>query len=116
MATKKAHCLGDIDEIHVPCGGQGVVMRGAKTVTIAGVGVRLAIRGRNSAHAAETGKSKPLCGFHEGFPNVSDVSKTVFAEGRGICRSGDTISLASKFLPCTVALPSIVNTFVFVGG
>ena len=110
---EKAHCIGDIDQAHIPCGGQGVVMRGAKTVTIAGVGVRLAIRGKNSAHAAEP---KPPCAPHVGFPMVSDVSKTVFAEGRGICRSGDTISLASKFLPCTVALPSIVNTFVFVGG
>ena len=111
-----AHCIGDIDQAHIPCGGQGVVMRGAKTVTIAGKGVRLAIRGRNSAHKAETGKAEPLCAFHQGFPNVSDVSKTVFAEGRGICRSGDTISLANVFEPCTVALPSIINTFVFVGG
>ena len=23
MATKKAHCLGDVDAIHIPCGGQG---------------------------------------------------------------------------------------------
>ena len=112
MATKKAHCLGDIDQAHIPCGGQGVVMRGAKTVAISGVGVRLAIRGRNSHHAAEP---FPLCPPHEGFPNISDVSKTVFAEGRGICRELDTISLASSNAPCTVALASIVNSSVYVG-
>ena len=113
MGEFRAHCIKDKDRRHLTCGGQGTVMRGAKTVVINGRGVRNAIRGKNSAHAAPP---FPKCPPHVGFPMVSDVSKTVFAEGRGICRSGDTISLASKFLPCTVALPSIVNTFVFVGG
>ena len=112
MATKKAQCLGDVDAIHIPCGGQGVVMRGAKTVTIAGVGVRLAIRGRNSHHASSP---FPKCPPHEGFPNISDVSKTVFAEGRGICREFDSISISSISNPCTKALASIVNSFVYVG-
>ena len=112
MATKKAHCLGDVDAIHIPCGGQGVVMRGAKTVTIAGVGVRLAIRGRNSHHASSP---FPLCPFHEGFPNISDVSQTVFAEGRGICRELDMISISSISNPCTQALASEGNLTVFVG-
>ena len=112
MATKKAHCIGDVDEIHVPCGGQGVVMRGAKTVTIAGVGVRLAIRGRNSHHASSP---PPECPPHEGFPNISDVSQTVFAEGRGICRELDMISISSISNPCTQALASEGNLTVFVG-
>ena len=46
MATKKAHCLGDVDAIHIPCGGQGVVMK-VQNCYNTGVGVRLAIRGRN---------------------------------------------------------------------
>ena len=101
---EKAHCIGDIDQAHIPCGGQGVVMRGAKTVTIAGVGVRLAIRGRNSAHSAETGSAKPLCGFHEGFPNVSDVSKTVFAV---VLRYADTTDEQAEFVVFP-ALSSVV--------
>ena len=112
MATNKAHCIGDVDEIHVPCGGQGVVMRGAKTVVIHGVGVRNAIRGKNSAHAAEP---FPFCLPHVGFPMPPDVSKTVFAEGRGICRELDSISMATKNDPCTSALASIMNSSVFVG-
>ena len=112
MASKKAHCIDDIDAIHPICGGQGVVMRGAKTVVIHGVGVRNAIRGKNSAHAAEP---KPPCKPHIGFPMVSDVSKTVFAEGRGICREFDSISISSISNPCTNALASIVNSFVYVG-
>ena len=112
MATNKAHCIGDVDEIHVPCGGQGVVMRGAKTVVIHGVGVRNAIRGRNSHHASSP---FPLCPFHEGFPNISDVSQTVFAEGRGICRELDMISISSISNPCTQALASEGNLTVFVG-
>jgi len=113
MASKKAHCIDDIDAIHPICGGQGVVMRGAKTVVIHGVGVRNAIRGKNSAHAAEP---KPPCKPHIGFPMVSDVSKTVFAEGRGICREFDSISDATSNAPCTSALGSIMNSSVFVGG
>tara|TARA_B100000131_G_C17683868_1_gene437688 strand:+ start:180 stop:521 length:342 start_codon:yes stop_codon:yes gene_type:complete len=113
MASKKAHCIDDIDAIHPICGGQGVVMRGAKTVVIHGVGVRNAIRGKNSAHAAEP---KPPCAPHVGFPMVSDVSKTVFAEGRGICREFDSISDATSNAPCTSALGSIMNSSVFVGG
>ena len=112
MASKKAHCIDDIDAIHPICGGQGVVMRGAKTVVIHGVGVRNAIRGKNSAHAAPP---FPLCPPHVGFPMVSDVSKTVFAEGRGICRELDMISISSISNPCTQALASEGNLTVFVG-
>ena len=52
--------------------------------------------------------------------NIEDSSGNALISKCGstltLGKSGDTISLASKFLPCTVALPSIVNTFVFVGG
>ena len=112
MGEFRAHCIKDKDRKHLPCGGQGTVMRGAKTVVINGRGVRLAIRGRNSHHASSP---FPLCPFHEGFPNISDVSQTVFAEGRGICRELDMISISSISNPCTQALASEGNLTVFVG-
>ena len=112
MGEFRAHCIKDKDRIHSSCGGQGTVMRGAKTVVINGRGVRNAIRGRNSHHASSP---FPLCPFHEGFPNISDVSQTVFAEGRGICREFDNISISSISNPCTKALASIVNSSVYVG-
>tara|TARA_B100001029_G_C14927133_1_gene375449 strand:- start:52 stop:390 length:339 start_codon:yes stop_codon:yes gene_type:complete len=112
MGEFRAHCIKDKDRIHSSCGGQGTVMRGAKTVVINGRGVRNAIRGRNSHHASSP---FPLCPFHEGFPNISDVSQTVFAEGRGICRELDMISISSISNPCTQALASEGNLTVFVG-
>ena len=112
MGEFRAHCIKDKDRIHSSCGGQGTVMRGAKTVVINGRGVRNAIRGKNSAHAAEP---FPFCLPHVGFPMVSDVSKTVFAEGRGICRELDMISISSISNPCTQALASEGNLTVFVG-
>ena len=112
MGEFRAHCIKDKDRIHSSCGGQGTVMRGAKTVVINGRGVRNAIRGRNSHHASSP---FPLCPPHEGIPNISDVSLTVFAEGRGICREFDNISISSISNPCTKALASIVNSSVYVG-
>ena len=110
MATKKAHCLGDVDAIHIPCGGQGVVMRGAKTVTIAGVGVRLAIRGRNSHHASSPFQSHPP---HEGFL-IFQMFQKLFCEGRGICREFDNISI-NQLVILVRKSNSIVNSFVYVG-
>ena len=112
MGEFRAHCINDKDRIHSSCGGQGTVMRGAKTVVINGRGVRLAIRGRNSHQASSP---FPECPPHEGFPNISDVSQTVFAEGRGICRELDMISISSISNPCTQALASEGNLTVFVG-
>ena len=113
MGEFRAHCIKDKDRRHLTCGGQGTVMRGAKTVVINGRGVRNAIRGKNSAHAAPP---FPKCPPHVGFPMVSDVSKTVFAEGRGICRETDSISMATSHAPCTQAEASEGNLTVFVGG
>ena len=48
-------------------------------------------------------------------PLKNQASKTVFAEGRGICREFDSISISSISNPCTKALASIVNSFVYVG-
>ena len=58
----------------------------------------------------------PINTANEWVSNVSDVSKTVFAEGRGICRETDSISMATSNAPCTQAEASEGNLTVFVGG
>ena len=108
-----AHCIGDDDAVHPLC-SFGRVLHGATTVVISGKGVRTAVTGFNSAHAAHP---TPLgCDVHVGVPVPSAASKTVFAEGAGIMRMEDPVSgTTAGAPPCTFAMPPKVNKTVFVG-